>query len=626
LGAYGPWRMGSSLGVDERDRDWVSSLELDEARADGEGRPGGEDGDGGHRLRVPASQGSEELLRLSFDAAVLGVALVSLRPDGFGRLVRVNRAFCEFVGYGEQQLTGMTLGDLVQLDDLPLRSQAVRSMGGGEVGSWRVEKEFRRADGTARWGLMSAAVVHDDEGPLYAVLQVDDITARKEAEARLVHQAMHDALTGLANRALLHDQLSIALARAERAGTKVAVLFLDLDNFKTINDSLGHTAGDRLLVEVAQRLHRVLRGSDVAGRVGGDEFVVVCEDLGGPEDIPPVVERLLHELQEEVRLQGQELVVSASIGVAVGGAGSGADDLLRDADAAMYRAKARGKARWEIADEDFQAAAARVLEIEQGLREALHGGHLQLHYQPIVDLRSCRIVEVEALLRWRHPQRGVVLPGEFIEVAQERGLIVPIGTWVLQEACARAGSWHRRYPDDAPTVAVNVCSREVHSQQFDRLVLEALEVNQLPAGRLRLEITERKALDLSRSGLVALHELVKHGVRLAVDDFGAGFGEFQLLRRLPVTALKIDRGFVAGLGADRTDMAITRSIVTLGQSLDLCVIAEGVETPQQYDVLTELGCPLGQGWLWHPALPAPEIDVLLQHQAGLRGHPAGPLA
>lgn len=433
------------------------------------------------------------------------------------------------------------------------------------------------------------------------------------SQARLSRQALHDSLTGLANRSLLYDRLTHALAHAERARTKVGVIFLDLDNFKTINDSLGHVAGDELLVEVARRLAGVLRGSDLAARLGGDEFVVACEDLTDPQDLPLVAERVLGELNREVRLRGHKVVVSASMGVAVSRPGSSPDDLVRAADTAMYRAKRLGKGRWEIANEELQAAAIRYRDLETGLRTALESGQLVLHYQPVIDLATSSVVGVEALLRWQHPQQGLLLPDVFLDVAEDSGLIVPIGAWVLRQACLQAVDWQRRFGDQAPTVAVNISWQQISNHEHVVAQTQDIIAECGPApAHLGLEISERQAIDLARSGAAELRELAGRGFRLAVADFGTGYAGFEYLRSLPVDTLKIDRSYIGGLGSDRTDTAITRAVIAVGQALGLTVIAEGVETIEQRDRLVELGCPQGQGWLWSPARPGPEIEALLE--------------
>jgi diguanylate cyclase (GGDEF)-like protein/PAS domain S-box-containing protein len=338
--------------------------------------------------RVPerAPQESAEQLRLSFDGAPVGMALLSLHRDYPGELLRANSALCDFLGCGERELFGCSLADLIHPDDLVGARAALASLASGRSPGWRAEIRFICREGQPRWGLISSAVLRRKGRPAYAVTHVEDITAHKEAEARLTRQALHDGLTGLANRLLLHDHLTHALARSGRTGTQVCVLYLDLDNFKTVNDSRGHTIGDQLLVEIGRRLTAALRGSDVAARVGGDEFVVVCEDLTSPDEIPPLAERLLEALREEVLLDGQRVAVAASVGIALGDARARADDLVRDADAAMYRAKTHGRARWEMADRQHHATA----RVEPGHLEASGDLDAPGHLEAPGDLEAQR--------------------------------------------------------------------------------------------------------------------------------------------------------------------------------------------------------------------------------------------
>ncbi|HET9657292.1 MAG TPA: EAL domain-containing protein [Kineosporiaceae bacterium] len=559
-----------------------------------------------------ALRASEEQLRLSFDGALIGVSLIDLAPRALGTVLRANTALCDFLGRRESELIGLTFDEVVHPEDATAWRSAATGLARGEFGSWRAEARFVHAGGGYRWGLISAAAVHDREGrPLHAVSQVEDITARKEAESRLVRQALHDGLTGLANRLYLQDHLRHALARADRTGTKVGVLFLDLDNFKAVNDVLGHAGGDELLREVGRRLTGALRAEDVAARLGGDEFVVVCADLATADEIRPLAQRLVDVLAEETWIAGRLVNTAASVGAAVSRPGADPDVLLRDADAAMYRAKGRGKGCWEIADEALHAAAARLLEVEAGLRSALVQDELELHYQPTVQLRTGRLVGVEALLRWRHPRRGLLLPADFLDVAEDRRLMVQIGDWVLRRACHQAADWQRRFGERAPVVAVNIASVQVGRQALAARTRDLLGATGLAAQRLCLEITERQVIDLAGSSARDLQDLAGLGVQLAVDDFGTGYSGFGYLRSLPVHVLKLDRSFVAGLGRDRTDTAITRSVVALGQTLGLTVVAEGVETEEQRELLLDLDCPQGQGWLWQSALPPDGIDRLL---------------
>jgi diguanylate cyclase (GGDEF)-like protein/PAS domain S-box-containing protein len=560
-----------------------------------------------------ADRTAEQRYRLSFDSAPVSLVFTSLEPSDAGRVLRANPAFCDLLGYSEAELIALEPAELAHPEEAQAVQGVIDTMAAGWLTSWHGERQLRHARRHYVWVSMATAVVADEQHrPLHAVSQVEEITARKEAEAKLTHQALHDALTGLPNRLLLSDHLTHALAHSQRTGGRVAVLFLDLDDFKAVNDSLGHSAGDDLLVEVGRRLSGALRESDTAARLGGDEFVLLCENLGEPEEIRPVAERVLKVLEEEMQVRGHAVTISASIGVAVSEPGVTAEELLRDADAAMYRAKRQGKCRWELADESLQAAAVRLIEVESQLHRALANDEFVLHYQPTIELHTGRLVGVEALLRWRHPTRGLLLPQEFLDVAEGHQLIVPIGAWALGQACAQGASWLDRFGERAPDVAVNISSRQVGRHDLTARVREALASSGLTSDKLCLEITERQAIDVAGSGSADLHALAELGVTLAVDDFGTGYAGFTYLRHLPVQVLKIDRSFVAGLGSDRTDTAITRSVVTLGQALGMTVIAEGVETADQLEVLVEMECAQGQGWLWQRAVPPEEIEALIE--------------
>ena len=419
---------------------------------------------------------------------------------------------------------------------------------------------------------------------------------REAADAALERLALHDVLTGLPNRALFLDRVRHALAAARRPGASVAVLFADLDRFKLVNDGLGHGAGDQLLVLVAERMRSVVRPTDTVARLGGDEFALLCQDLDGPADAVAVAERVAEAMARPFLLGGTEVFVTASVGVVVGAAHEGPESLLRDADAAMYRAKDRGRARHEVFDDAMRVAAVTRLRLSRDLRWALERDELHLVYQPVIDLGWRGTTAVEALLRWRHPVHGPVSPGEFIPLAEESGLIVPIGAWVLGQACRQAVAWEA--DGQVLTVAVNLSARHFCHPGLVDTVAGALRDSGLDPARLHLEITESAVMDEPEAAIEVMEELKALGVGLAIDDFGTGYSSLGYLKRFPVDALKVDRSFVGGLGSNLQDRTIAAAVVGLAHSLGLTAVAEGVETDQQLEELRALGCDSAQGFLW----------------------------
>jgi diguanylate cyclase (GGDEF)-like protein len=433
-----------------------------------------------------------------------------------------------------------------------------------------------------------------------------------------IHQAFHDSLTGLPNRLLLIDRLEHALARAARVGTRTAVLFIDLDTFKTVNDSLGHAAGDELLREAAVRLLSCVRAADTAARFGGDEFVVLLEDVDD-ERVARVANRILEAMNEPFTIQGRQVYIGASIGIAAGS--SEADDLLRNADLALYRAKAKGKGQKQAFEPEMHVAMVERLELEEGLARALRSAELVLHYQPMLDVRSERLVGVEALVRWMHPTRGLLMPGEFIPIAEDSRLMLPLGRWVLAEACRQAAEWRRVHESAAGlTLCVNFSSAQFTDPTMVGGVRETLADCGLPAERLVIELTETAFLRDPETMTERMHELKRLGVRLAVDDFGTGNASLRHLARFPIDMLKVDRSFVTRIGIDHRQTAIAGSIIRLGEALDMVVVAEGIETPDQLAQLLALGCDFGQGYYLGRPVEAFELEPLLEERgAGTNG-------
>jgi diguanylate cyclase (GGDEF)-like protein len=448
------------------------------------------------------------------------------------------------------------------------------------------------------------------------IITCNDITERKAAEDRLTHAALHDSLTGLPNRPLVMDRLEHVLERSRRDGTLSAVLFLDLDNFKLINDTAGHGAGDALLVQVAERLSSMLRPGDTLGRCGGDEFVVICESVNGAKDAEAIGARLIETREQPYVVNGQDVYIGASVGIAIAGPGDNPSSLLRDADSAMYAAKTAGRSTARVFDDAMRVATTTRLDLENALQRALERGELSLHYQPLVAVDDRRTVGFEALLRWHLADGTVIPPDEFIPIAEETGLIVPIGKWVLDQACRQLADWTKSNTvPPAATLSVNVSARQLAHPSFPAVVAGALDRHGLSPARLVVELTESTVMQDAVSSLAALRELHALGVRIAVDDFGTGYSSLGYLERLPIDELKIDRSFVSPLSIGSRTSSILESIVTLGHALGLTVTAEGVETSAQLGSLEQVGCDLAQGFLLARPMPPAQVVTWLADRA-----------
>jgi diguanylate cyclase (GGDEF)-like protein len=566
-----------------------------------------------------------ELLRRVLEVDITGV--LKLQPGGDEFLIVAGAGLREEhigaatvpAGYGSQSGYTLATGTAAVVTD------------------WNEETRFAKSRMADEYGAVSGAtVLIRAKGQPYGVLGIQDSAAReftpqdvsfmqaianvlanaierRSSEERTRHEALHDPLTGLPNRNLFLDRLEHALAQASRHEAEVAVLFLDLDQFKLVNDGLGHAAGDELLAAVAPRLEQALRPGDTVARFGGDEFAILVEDVTNERDATRVAERIAEALTRPFILRQREHFVSASTGISIGSGQEEPEALIRDADAALYRAKERGRGGYEIFDEVMRSRVIEHMQTENDLRRALQRGELELHYQPLITLADGSIASLEALLRWRHPDRGLIGPAGFIPVAEESRLIIPIGAWALDEACRQAARWQSRDPDGAPiSVAVNLSVRQLADPGLLDTVTRALNTSGIDPGSLHLELTETTLLEDIESVERSLNALRRLGVHLVLDDFGIGFSSLGYLKRLPLSGIKLDRSFVENLADGSEDAAIVRAVTEMASTLGIAVVAEGVETREQLEATRELGCGFAQGFYFSEAIPAGEVEALLR--------------
>jgi diguanylate cyclase (GGDEF)-like protein/PAS domain S-box-containing protein len=564
-----------------------------------------------------ALRASEAKFRAMFTDAAIGIGIA----DTNGRIVEANTALLRMTGTTRPEALAADVRGFIHPDDhAEGRWDSFERLVRGELDHYRVEKRLCRSDGGWVWAHVTCSLVRAESGaPLFAVAVMEDVTERHALQERLRYQATHDPLTGLPNRALFLERLSTVFAteRTDVGPSRVGMCYLDLDGFKVINDSLGHAVGDRLLVSVARRLDEAIAGGDrLIARMGGDEFVVLAEGTSGTDDVVAIAEDVVEALTRPVRIGGHELTVTASIGIVERPvAGTTSADLVRDADITQYWAKADGKGRWRVYDPERNAHEVGRFTLSAALPAAMDREEFFVEYQPLVRLGDERTIGVEALVRWQHPELGRLGPDRFIDLAEETGMIVPLGRWVLRSACIEARSWLDRFGTAAPFVSVNLAVRQSREPDLVADVRAVLAETGLPASQLQLELTESAIMGTADEPLEALRALADMGVRIAIDDFGTGYSNLAYLRHLPVTELKIAGSFVEGLrAADRTDPVdaqIVATLVTLAHTLGLTVTAEGVETPAQAERLRRIGCDSGQGWLFaRPGSPAAIVSIL----------------
>ncbi|HJZ80748.1 MAG TPA: EAL domain-containing protein [Pyrinomonadaceae bacterium] len=565
------------------------------------------------RRHAEALEESEERFRIAFGHAPIGMALVA--PTG--NLMQVNQSLCDIVGYSEEELLGMNFQAISHPEGLAHVLTQLDKVMTGQITGWQSEHVFKHKTGRdVQIALNVSRASSASTESSHFIFQIQDITARKVAEERLLHDAFHDPLTGLPNRALFTDHLRLALSRLKRNEKYLfTVLFLDLDRFKVINDSLGHQIGDRFLIEIARRLEKCLRPGDTVARLGGDEFTILLEDLRDSDEALQIAERIQEEFRRPFEVDDHQVFSSASIGIAPSTTGyDKPEDVLRDADTAMYCAKSLGGTRHEVFDRDMHIHAVNLLQTQTDLRRAIERNEFVLYYQPIVSLDTFRITGFEALIRWRHPEKGLIPPDQFIPQAEEMGLIVPIGNWVLAEACRQVQEWQERFDDGPPLLAsVNVSVKQLMQPSLTAEIQKVLQQTGLAPESLHLEITEGVFMEDDESVRKTLSQLRLIGVGLSIDDFGTGYSSLSRLHTFPISSLKIDRSFVSRWDVNNEKREIIRTIMSLAENLGLEVIAEGVETVEQVAQLRSLGCERAQGYFFSPPQNAEAAEVHLRN-------------
>lgn len=559
--------------------------------------------------RTVALRESEQRFRNAFNYAPIGIALVS----GSGRWLKVNHALTDILGYNDDEFRQSDFQSMIYPDDLAVALRKIASITAGEIANCQIEQRYVHKNGEivwTLWSVSSAGGATPETSNL--IFQIQDISSRKQAEEKLQYEATHDALTGLPNRAYFLTRLTEALQRSHReADHNVSVLFIDLDRFKYVNDSLGHVAGDRLLVGISRRLRECMRPGDTVARLGGDEFTILVEGDHDGSEVILIADRIQEQFSIPFEIGEHEIFSSASIGILHASEHHlTAEDMMRDADTAMYRAKRSGKARHEVFDRAMHTEARETLRLETDLRRAIERNEFSLMYQPIISLESGDVVSVEALARWEHPELGVLPPSKFISVAEEIGRIDDLGELILRMACLEMRALCA--DDDAGIrLSVNLSSRQFANERLVDCIRTVLEETHFPPGRLKLEITESVFCEYQEGAIAMLRELLTIGIETDIDDFGTGYSNLGYLVRLPISTLKIDRSFIAEMLDSDANREVVKTVIALARNLGLRVIGEGIETEQQLEALRALGCESGQGFLFAPPMRAGELHEFL---------------
>jgi diguanylate cyclase (GGDEF)-like protein/PAS domain S-box-containing protein len=542
---------------------------------------------------------SEFMFRSQFDLGRTGLAITSLEKGW----LKVNQALVEITGYSKDELFNMTWAELTHPDDLDSDLSLFEKLVAGEIDSYRMDKRYIQKSGSIVYVHITVASYQKSGQIEFFIASIQDITERVLSEKKIRKLAHHDILTGLPNRVMAQSRFEHSMQSAQRKGTLVCIMFLDLDEFKNINDSLGHSAGDTYLIEISNRLTRIVRKSDTICRQGGDEFLIILDSITDEEQLLGVAEKVLEQIKAPYSISGVDVSISVSIGIAIApGDGDDFETLCRHADMAMYQAKQAGRNSYHFFDHQLELKAESKLRKLSDLRLAIHRKQLEIHYQPKIDLNTNQLIGAEALIRWNHPKRGLILPEEFIPLAESSGLIIELGHWILEQACKQCQLWQQQGLRDL-SVAVNVSAMQFKRDDFFQVIKESLRTSKLAANSLELEITESLLVADSQKRSKLFSQLNDLGVRISIDDFGTGYSNLGYLKKFQIDSLKIDRSFVANINSTQQDLAIVEAILQMAKSLQLNVVAEGVEERAVADKLSEMSCRFAQGFYWSKPLP-----------------------